>query len=264
MVGELRRGSKGYDGGAMTPKFFATPEALRAWLAANHETKAELLVGFYKRGSRKPSITWPESVDEALCFGWIDGLRRSLSDETYTIRFTPRRATSIWSAINVGRVATLAELGKMTPAGERAFSLRKAHKTGIYSFERSEAAKLTEAQEKKLRGDRAAAEFFDAQPPWYRRTATHWVISAKREETRERRLARLIEDSAAGRTIGPLTRPSGALAASEAGHRAAKETTGTPAKKAAAKPAKKAAAEPAKKSTGASAKKAATATRTRR
>ena len=166
------------------------------------------MVGFYKRGSGKPSITWPQSVDEALCFGWIDGVRRSLGDDAYTIRFTPRRATSIWSAINVAKLAELEKLGKLRDAGRRAFAARTAAKTGVYSFERNESAKFTEAQEATLRANRRAAAFFDAQPPWYRRTATHWVISAKRDETRERRLAQLITDSAAGRSIGPLTRPA--------------------------------------------------------
>lgn len=156
------------------------------------------------RGSGKKSITWPESVDEALCFGWIDGIRRRVDDEAYTIRFTPRKRTSIWSAVNVGRITELAALGTMQPPGLAAFAARTAAKTGIYAFERSEPAKLTPVQEKKLRADRKAAAFFDAQAPWYRRTAAHWVIRAKREETRERRLATLVADSAAG----PADRPS--------------------------------------------------------
>jgi uncharacterized protein YdeI (YjbR/CyaY-like superfamily) len=190
------------------PRFFAAPADFRAWLDAHHETEKELLVGFYKTKSGKPSITWPESVDEALCFGWIDGVRKSLGAEAYTIRFTPRKPTSIWSAINVAKVAQLKKRGKMRPAGLRAFALRTAERTGIYSFERNEAAKLTPAQAKVLRANRKAQAFLDAQPPWYRRTAIHWVISAKREETRKRRLEQLIADSAAGRTIGPLTRPA--------------------------------------------------------
>src|SRR6185503_18252327 len=188
-----------------------------AWLERHHASKKELLVGFFKRGSGRPSITWPESVDEALCFGWIDGVRRSFGDNAYTIRFTPRRATSIWSAINVDKVAELTKKGKMRDAGLRAFAARTAARTGVYSFERSEAAKLTPSQEKTLRANRKAAAFFDAQPPWYRRTATHWVISAKREETRERRLAQLIAHSAANRTIPPLTRPGGAKPATRGG-----------------------------------------------
>jgi len=190
----------------MKPRFFASPPPLRAWLEENHATKPELLVGFYKKASGRPSITWPESVDEALCFGWIDGVRRSLGDEAYTIRFTPRKTTSIWSSNNVARVAVLTDQGRMTEAGLRAFAARKPEKTGVYSFERQEAATLSPLQEKQLRANRKAAVFFDAQAPWYRRTALHWVVSAKREETRTRRLAQLIADSAAQRLIGPLAR----------------------------------------------------------
>lgn len=186
--------------------FFATPAAFRAWLEEHHGSAGELLVGFWKRDSGRPSITWPQSVDEALCFGWIDGVRRSLGPEAYTIRFTPRRPTSIWSAINVGRVQALDKAGLMREAGRRAFALRKEAKTGVYSFERKEAAALAPAEEAALRANPRAAAFFDGQPPWYRRTALHWVVSAKRAETRARRLAQLIADSAAGRTVPPLTR----------------------------------------------------------
>ena len=191
----------------MKSKFFATPTDFRAWLEKHHAGEDELLVGYYKKGSGRPSITWPESVDEALCFGWIDGVRRSLGEDAYTIRFTPRRARSIWSAVNVARVAELTKLGRMRPAGERAFAARTPERTGIYSFERLEAAKLTKAQEAMLRANRKAAAFFDAQPPGYRKVATHYVVSAKKEETRERRLKRLIADSAAGRRLGVLERP---------------------------------------------------------
>jgi uncharacterized protein YdeI (YjbR/CyaY-like superfamily) len=191
------------------PKFFPTPTRFRAWLTAHHATDKELLVGFYKKGTGKPSITWPESVDEALCFGWIDGVRRSLGDEAYSIRFTPRRSKSIWSAINVARVGELKKLRRMTPAGLRAFEARTPERTGVYSFERKTAAKLWPREEKKLRANEKAKAFFDSQPPWYRRAAIHWVISAKRVETRERRLDQLIGDSARGRTIPPLTRPGG-------------------------------------------------------
>jgi uncharacterized protein YdeI (YjbR/CyaY-like superfamily) len=192
----------------MKPRFFATPVRFRAWLEAHHETETELLVGFHKKGTGKPSITWNEAVDEALCFGWIDGVRHSLGDDAYTIRFTPRKRTSIWSAINVARVSELSKLGRMMPAGLRAFAARTPERTGVYSFERNAAAKLTPAEEEKLRAHGEAAAFFDARPPWYRRAAIHWVISAKRDETRERRLNQLIADSTAGRTIAPLTRPA--------------------------------------------------------
>jgi uncharacterized protein YdeI (YjbR/CyaY-like superfamily) len=192
----------------MKPMFFATPQAFRRWLEEHHATERELLVGLYKRGLGKPSITWPESVDEALCFGWIDGVRKRLSEEAYTIRFTPRKATSIWSAINVARVAALESLGRMAPAGRRAFAARTSERTGVYSHERTEAAQFTPAQQQRWRSQPAAAEFFEAQTPWYRRAATHWVVSAKRAETRERRFDQLITDSAAGHTIKPLTRPT--------------------------------------------------------
>jgi uncharacterized protein YdeI (YjbR/CyaY-like superfamily) len=191
----------------MKPKFFAGAARFRAWLEVHHVTETELLVGFHKKGTGKPSMTWPESVEEALCFGWIDGVRRSLGDEAYTIRFTPRRPRSIWSAVNVARVAELMNAGRMTAAGLRAFEARTPERTGVYSFERTAAAKLAPLEEEKLRANQKAAAFFDAQPPWYRRTAIHWVISAKRDETRTRRLERLIDFSARGRTIPPLTRP---------------------------------------------------------
>jgi uncharacterized protein YdeI (YjbR/CyaY-like superfamily) len=190
---------------AMEPTFFATPAQLRAWLEEHHESATELLVGFYKKGSGRPSITWPESVDQALCFGWIDGVRRSLGDEAYTIRFTPRKARSNWSAVNVRRIQELIDEGLVHPAGAAAFKRRSDDRTAIYSYEQRKTAALPPEYERQLRADPAAAEFFDAQPPWYRRTAAHWVISAKREATRERRLAQLIEDSASGRRIGPLT-----------------------------------------------------------
>ena len=186
------------------PKFFATPAQFRAWLEKNHAKAAELVVGFHKRGTKKPSITWPESVDEALCFGWIDGVRRSLGDEAYTIRFTPRKKTSIWSAVNVARVGALKKAGKMHASGLEAFSHRTEARTGVYSFERDAAAKLGPAEEKKLRANAKAAKWFDAQAPWYQRAVLHWVTSAKREETREKRLAILIADCAAGQRIRPM------------------------------------------------------------
>jgi uncharacterized protein YdeI (YjbR/CyaY-like superfamily) len=189
--------------------FFAAPDDFRAWLAEHHETERELLVGFHKRGSGRPSITWPESVDAALSFGWIDGVRRSIDEHSYSIRFTPRKRTSIWSAVNVARVAELVKSGKMAPAGLRAFAARTPERTGVYSFERNVAARLTAAQEKALRANRKAAAFFDGQAPWYQRAAIHWIVSAKRDETKERRLAQLIADSAAGREIPPLRRPAG-------------------------------------------------------
>jgi uncharacterized protein YdeI (YjbR/CyaY-like superfamily) len=191
----------------MKPRFFPAPDEFRAWLEENHATETELLVGFYKKDSGRPSITWPESVDEALCFGWIDGVRRNAGDAAYTIRFTPRRTTSIWSAINVAKVKTLTKAGRMRPAGLRAYAARTPERTGVYSFERLRAAKLSRDQRARLRANRRASAFFDAQPPGYRALVTHWVVSAKRPETQDRRLSLLIADSAAGRRIGPLTRP---------------------------------------------------------
>jgi uncharacterized protein YdeI (YjbR/CyaY-like superfamily) len=190
------------------PRFFATPERFRVWLQANHVSANELLVGFYKKGSGRPSLTWPQSVDEALCFGWIDGVRRSLGEEAYTIRFTPRRPRSIWSAINVARVGELTKLGRMQPAGLRAFAARTPERTGVYSFERKEAAKLPPEFATRLAAHAKASAFFSAQAPWYQRAAIHWVISAKREETREKRMQVLISSSAKQRTVPPLTRPT--------------------------------------------------------
>jgi uncharacterized protein YdeI (YjbR/CyaY-like superfamily) len=186
--------------------FFATPAEWRRWLEKNHATAAELSVGFYKKGSGRPSITWPESVDEALCFGWIDGVRRTIDEESYRIRFTPRRARSIWSAVNVKRVAALTEAGRMTEAGLRAFAARSEERTGVYSFEQGREPTLSPADMKQLRANAAAWKFFQAQPPSYRRPATWWVVSAKQETTRRRRLATLITDSANGRRLKHLTR----------------------------------------------------------
>jgi uncharacterized protein YdeI (YjbR/CyaY-like superfamily) len=189
----------------MEPTFFATPDAFRAWLEEHHETEGELLVGFHKKGSGRPSITWPEAVDQALCFGWIDGVRRRIDDERYSIRFTPRKPRSTWSAVNVKRVGELAELGLMRPAGIATFERRSDDRTAIYAYEQRKTAKLDAEQERRLKARPEAWKWFQGQPAGYRRTAAYWVISAKRPETRERRLEQLIEDSAAGRTIRSLT-----------------------------------------------------------
>jgi uncharacterized protein YdeI (YjbR/CyaY-like superfamily) len=191
---------------ATAPSFYATPEEWRAWLEAHHADTREHWVGFHKVGSGRPSITWPEAVDQALCFGWIDGVRRRVDETSYMIRFTPRKQASKWSLVNARRVGELREAGLMRPAGIAAFEARS--ETGAYSYEQRDAAAFDPERERRLRANAAAWEHFSAQPPWYRRTATHWVMSAKREDTRDRRLARLIEDSAAGRPIGPLARPS--------------------------------------------------------
>jgi uncharacterized protein YdeI (YjbR/CyaY-like superfamily) len=192
----------------MKPRFFATPLEFRAWLERHHTKSQELLVGFHKRASGKPSITWPESVDQALCFGWIDGIRKRVDETSYTIRFTPRKSSSTWSTINVNRVKELTASGLIRPAGLRAFEQRTEKKSGIYSYERRHAAKLPRDDERRLRANKKAWAFFQAQAPWYRRTATHWVISAKKAETRQRRLTQLIEHSARARRIPPLTRPA--------------------------------------------------------
>lgn len=191
----------------MEPTFFPTPADFRRWLEEHHADESELWVGFYKVGSGRPSLTWPESVDEALCFGWIDGVRKRLDGESYVIRFTPRKPTSNWSAKNLARVEELIAQGRMRPAGRKLYEARDREKQRVYSFERSREAKLDAAQEARFRANAAAWEFFQGQPPGYRRTALHWVQSAKRPETRERRLDTLIEDSAAGLRVGPLRRP---------------------------------------------------------
>jgi len=190
------------------PIFFATPAAWRAWLEQNHASAPEIVVGFYKRGSGRPSITWPESVDQALCFGWIDGVRRSLDTERYTIRFTPRAARSTWSTVNIERMNELMKLGLAHPAGRAAFAARDDKRSGIYAYEARHRAAFDTDAERRFRSNTAAWRFFNEQAPWYRRTATHWVTSAKREATRLARLETLITHSAAGRRIPPLDRTS--------------------------------------------------------
>jgi uncharacterized protein YdeI (YjbR/CyaY-like superfamily) len=188
----------------MEPTFFPTPARFRQWLARNHDKATELLVGFYKKDSGKQSITWPESVDEALCFGWIDGVRRRIDEVSYSIRFTPRKKTSTWSAINIARVAELTERGFMQPAGVRAFEYRRVEKSAIYAYENAPRS-LDAVDEEAFRADAKAWEYFTHQAPSYQRVAIYWVLSAKKEETRERRLATLIEDSGAGRRIRAAT-----------------------------------------------------------
>lgn len=185
-------------GESHAPTFFATPAGFRQWLAKNHERATELWVGYYRKDSGRPSITWPESVDEALCFGWIDGIRKKVDEESYKIRFTPRRPKSIWSAVNIARVAVLSRDGRMQPAGVAAFARREESKSAIYAFENRESAKLSDADERAFRRDPAAWEFFQRQPAGYRRLAAWWVISGKRPETRRSRLQRLIRASHTG------------------------------------------------------------------
>jgi uncharacterized protein YdeI (YjbR/CyaY-like superfamily) len=190
----------------LKPHFFATPVEWRAWLEEHHSEAVEVWVGLYKRQSGRPSITWPEAVDGALCFGWIDGLRKSIDESSYKIRFTPRKPRSIWSAVNIERVAELSDNGFMHSTGLAAFERRDAKRAGRYSYEQRETAKLPMVYEKVFRKNTAAWKFFQAQAPWYRRTSSFWVISAKKEETKLKRLATLIEDSADQRTIKALTR----------------------------------------------------------
>jgi uncharacterized protein YdeI (YjbR/CyaY-like superfamily) len=191
----------------MDPIFFEKPAELRAWLEQNHDSEKELFVGAYKKATGKPSLTWPEIVDEALCFGWIDGIRRGIDAESWSIRLTPRKPTSNWSSVNIRRVAELEEQGRMTPAGRAAFERRSAARSGIYSYEQRKNAQFEPAQEREFKANEEAWAFFQSQPPGYRRTATHWVVTAKREDTRRKRLATLIEDSAGGRRLRHLTRP---------------------------------------------------------
>jgi uncharacterized protein YdeI (YjbR/CyaY-like superfamily) len=186
------------------PRFFPTPSDFRAWLEAHHDQFQELFVGFHKKSSRKPSVTWPESVDAALGFGWIDGVRKNLDDTSYMIRFTPRRPTSAWSAINIKRVQQLKKMGLMHPAGLKAFAARSAKKSAIYSYEQRKSAQFTREQAKQFRANKAAWEFFRSQAPWYQRVTTYWVISAKREETKLKRLSELIGHSQNRRTLPEL------------------------------------------------------------
>jgi uncharacterized protein YdeI (YjbR/CyaY-like superfamily) len=188
----------------MKPIFFATPQEFRAWLDAHHATATELWMGLYKKGSGRPSITWPEAVDEALCFGWIDGVRQRIDDQRYMNRFTPRKPNSNWSAVNVRRVEELTKQRRMRAAGLKAFRERREDTTATYSYEQRHQAKLDPAQERRFRSKKKAWEWFQAQPMGYRTTAVYWVMSAKRPETRERRLDTLIEDSAKGHRVPPL------------------------------------------------------------
>ena len=186
-----------------SPKFFKTPTHFRRWLEKNHATSGELWVGYYKKGTGRPSITWPESVEQALCYGWIDGIRKKRDDLSYVVRFTPRREKSIWSTINLASVKRLRKAGLMTEAGLRAFERRK--KVAVYSYEGGRKS-LSAELEKEFKQNPNAWSFFDRQPPWYKRSAGHWVMDAKRQETIHRRLHELIRCSAREHWIKPLTR----------------------------------------------------------
>jgi len=189
------------------PKFFATGAEFRAWLEQHHASETELLVGYWKRATGRPSMTWAESVDEALCFGWIDGVRRGIDADSYSIRFTPRQKRSTWSVVNIKRAGELIAEGRMTPAGLAAFEARTDDRSAIYSYEQRKAAELDAEQRARFEAEPEAWAWFEAAAPSYRRSAIYWVTSAKKPETRERRLATLIADSAAGRKVGPLRRP---------------------------------------------------------
>ena len=178
--------------------FFATPGELREWFEGNHRTERELLVGFFKRGTGKPSVTWPEAVDEAICVGWIDGIKRSLGAESYSGRFTPRKAGSIWSAVNIRKAETLSVQGRMRAEGLAAFARRREARSGIYSYEQKEAAELPEWAVARFRENALAWAWFQGQAAWYRRTAAWRVVSAKQEATRRKRLEALVEASDRG------------------------------------------------------------------
>ena len=188
-------------------RFFETPAELRDWLDEHHETAEELIVGAWKKSTGKPTVTWPEIVEEALCVGWIDSIRRSVPGDGWTIRLTPRRKGSNWSSVNIAKIAELRAAGRMRPAGEAAFAARTAARSAVYSYEQRMEATLEPDEEARFRENETAWAWFQARAPSYRTTAIYWIVSAKRPETRAKRLATLIEDSAAGRTIRPLTRP---------------------------------------------------------
>ncbi|HXE79876.1 MAG TPA: YdeI/OmpD-associated family protein [Vicinamibacterales bacterium] len=186
------------------PRFFTTPEKLRAWFERNHRTATELWVGFYRTNSGRKSVTWSEAVDQALCFGWIDGIRKSIDEISYTNRFTPRKPHSNWSAVNIARMKALIAKGLVAPAGLEAFKRRSAARSGVYSYEQRHSLALDPAREARLRANAAAWTYFQSEAPYYRRLAVYWVMSAKKDETRDKRLERLIADSEAGRRIGTM------------------------------------------------------------
>lgn len=189
----------------MKPTFFKTPQAFRAWLKAHSASATELEVSFYKKGTAKPSITWPEAVAEALCVGWIDGVRHAIDDQAYRIRFTPRRPGSTWSAVNIKMPEHLIAAGRMTPAGQAAYDARRENRVGTYAYEQR-SVDLPAEYARQLKAHRAAWADWQARAPSYRKAVVWWVVSAKTEATRQKRLAQLIADSAAGRTVPPLTR----------------------------------------------------------
>jgi len=189
------------------PTFFARPADLREWLERHHETKPELWVGFYRKDSGRPSITWPEAVDEALCLGWIDGIRKRIDENAYVIRFTPRKRSSRWSTVNVARVSVLTRERRMRPAGRAAFEARTEARTGVYAYEQRDQAQLDAGAAREFRANAQAWAFFADQPPGYRHLCIWWIVSAKKDETRRKRLAILIGHSAKGERL-PQFRPA--------------------------------------------------------
>lgn len=184
-----------------SPRFFENAQVFRAWLEANAACTNELLVGFYKVGSGRPSMSWSESVDEALCFGWIDGVRKRVDERTYTIRFTPRKPSSIWSAINISKFHQLQAQGRATPAGAKAFSHRTEAKSMVYAYEQESIAELSAAELRAFKRKRAAWSFFEETPPSYKKVVLHWVTSAKKAETRSSRFTKLAEACATGQRL---------------------------------------------------------------
>jgi uncharacterized protein YdeI (YjbR/CyaY-like superfamily) len=184
--------------------FFETAELFRAWLEENHASSVELWVGYWRKSTGHPSITWEESVDEALCFGWIDGIRKRIDEESYVIRFTPRRAHSVWSSRNIGRYEALSAAERVMPAGHAAYLKCTESPSKVCSAEQPSNPQLSTDFVARLRANHTAWKHWQSRPPGYRRQVTHWIMSAKRESTRERRLTALIEDSVAGRKVKPL------------------------------------------------------------
>lgn len=185
----------------MKPSFFASQDLFRAWLEENASTATHLVVGFWKVDSGRPSMSWSQSVDEALCFGWIDGVRKRIDDLSYQIRFSPRKRGSIWSAVNIAKFEKLSEAGKMTAAGVEAYSHRTDDRSSIYAYEQPATAELTAEELRIFKRNRSAWEFFDGCPPSYRKVLLHWITTAKRLETREKRLHKLIDASAEGKRL---------------------------------------------------------------
>jgi uncharacterized protein YdeI (YjbR/CyaY-like superfamily) len=206
-----RKETFGYAHYVVKPVFFTTPADFRNWLHASHATEVELLLGFYKKSTKKApgkvSVTYSEALDEALCYGWIDGVRKNIAENAYTIRFTPRKPKSQWSAINIRHVDRLTEAGRMHASGLRAFEGAK-DQPRKYSYEQRNAARFPADFARSFRANKPAWQYFQQRPPWYRRVSTFWVVSAKKQETRERRFATLLDDCARGRLLKGLIRPT--------------------------------------------------------